>query len=70
MDDNRQTGIFKLFSLRSLCSDQANHHSFHTDDGAAAAAWCGIAARPPVSLKARMLGGRAETIMRLRGYPR
>jgi hypothetical protein len=67
MDDDRHTGIFKLLSLRPLWSGQANHHPFHNDDGAAAAAWCGIAARPPVSLKARMLGGRAETIMRLRG---
>ena len=28
------------------------------------------AARPHISLKARMLGGQAETIMRMRGFTR
>lgn len=50
----------KLFTIRHL----------RTDGRSVAAAFDVSAARPHISLKARMLGGQAETITRLGGSMR
>ena len=47
-----------------------NLRHLQPDQEATTAHEASFAARPHISLKARMLGGQAETIMRLRGFMR
>jgi len=60
----------KLLSTLTRSQGQKNHRHLQTDDRSVAAGHLVSAARPHISLKARMLGGQAETIMRLRGFMR
>jgi hypothetical protein len=60
----------KLFSTLMQLREQKNHRHLQTDERSVAAGLLVSAARPHISLKARMLGGQAETIMRLRGLVR
>jgi hypothetical protein len=61
--------IRKLLTAFTRQNNQKNHH-VQTDDRSAAADLLGSVARPHISLKARMLGGHAKTIMRLGGSMR
>lgn len=51
-------------------NDQNKNRHLQTDDRSVAAGSSTPTARPYISLKARMLGGHAETILRLRGFTR
>jgi hypothetical protein len=62
--------IRKFFTAFTRQNNQKNHRHPQTDDRSAAADLSGSAARPHISLKARMLGGQAKTIMRLGGSMR
>ena len=62
--------IRKLFTAFTRQNNHKNHRHLQTDDRSAAAGLTGTAVRPHISLKARMLGGQAETIMRLGGSMR
>jgi hypothetical protein len=66
MDDLKQT----LFSTLKRLQEHNNHRHLQTDSRSVAAVARAPAARPFISLKARMLGGQAETVMRLRGFVR
>ena len=62
--------IRKLLSAFTRQNNHKNHRHLQTDDRSAAADLSGSVARPHISLKARMLGGQAKTIMRLGGSMR
>ena len=62
--------IRKLFTAFTRQNNHKNHHHLQTDDRSAGADHFGSVARPHISLKARMLGGQAKTIMRLGGSMR
>jgi hypothetical protein len=59
-----------LFSHWSRTQEHDNIRHLQTDQRSVAVDIAVSAARPYTSLKARMLGGQAETIMRLRGLLR
>ena len=60
----------KLFFSFTRQQKQKNHRHLPTDDRSAGTGHPGPVARPHISLKARMLGGQAETIMRQGGSVR
>ena len=60
----------KTFSLWSRFQKHIQHRHLRTDDRSVAMGSCLSLARPHISLKARMLGGHAETIKRLGGTMR
>jgi hypothetical protein len=60
----------KLKSFFTWPQKQKNHHHLSTDVRSAGTDFSRSVARPHISLKARMLGGQAETIMRLGGSTR
>jgi hypothetical protein len=61
----------KLFHLFTRRQTQKNHHHLQTDNSSAGPDFFqSSGARPHISLKARMLGGQAKTIMRLGGSMR
>ena len=62
MEDAKRT----VFSAPPRNQEHKNHRHLQTDTRSVAARACAPAARPFISLKARMLGGQAETITRLR----
>jgi hypothetical protein len=62
--------IRKLLSAFTRQYNQKKHRHLQSDDRSAAADLSGSVARPHISLKARMLGGQAKTIMRLGGSMR
>ncbi len=62
--------IKRLFTTFTRQNNQKNHRHLQTEDRSAAADLLGSVARPHISLKARMLGGQAKTIMRLGGSMR
>ena len=62
--------IRKLFTAFTRQNNQNNYRHLQTDDRSAGADLLGSVARPHISLKARMLGGQAKTIMRLGGSMR
>ncbi len=62
--------IRKLLSAFTRQYNQKTHHHLQTDHSSAASDLSGSVARPHISLKARMLGGQAKTIMRLGGSMR
>jgi len=66
MDDVKRT----LFSIFARSKDHNNHRHLQTDSRSVATYATAYGARPHISLKARMLGGQAETITRLRGFKR
>jgi len=66
MEDLKRT----LFSTLKRLQEHNNHRHLQTDSRSVATHAAAYAARPHISLKARMLGGQAETIMRLRGFKR
>jgi hypothetical protein len=59
-----------LISLLSRLQKPFNFRHLRADNRSVAAAFKVSAARPHISLKARMLGGQAETITRLGGSTR
>ena len=63
MDDK----LKKLFTVLTRQQNQKKHRHLLTDSRSAGADLLGSVARPHISLKARMLGGQAKTIMRLGG---
>ena len=66
MDDAKLSFFFRM--LRS--NKQKKYRHLQINDRSTAAVLPLCATRPHVSLKARMLGGQAETIMRLGGTTR
>jgi len=60
----------KLFIAFTRQNNQKNYCHLQTDDRSAGTEFMGSVARPHISLKARMLGGQAKTIMRLGGSMR
>jgi len=66
MDDGHR----KIFSTLARSQNHNSHRHLPTDSRAVSAPVSGPAVRPHISLKARMLGGQAETISRLRGFMR
>ena len=57
----------KLFTVFTRPQNHKNFRHVQTDDRLAGEDLSGSVARPHISLKARMLGGQAKTIMRLGG---
>jgi len=57
----------KLFTVFTRPQNQKDRRQLQTDDRSAGTDHLGSVARPHISLKARMLGGQAKTIMRLGG---
>ena len=66
MDGAKRT----LLSMLKRWQEPGNHRHLQTDPRSVAANVPTYAARPHISLKARMLGGQAETIRRLGGSAR
>jgi hypothetical protein len=66
MDDVKR----KFFSTLARLQQHNSHRHLQTDSRSVAAPVSGLAVRPHISLKARMLGGQAETISCLRGFMR
>ena len=66
MDDVKRT----FFSAPKRVQELNNHRHLQTDQRSVTAGASAPVARPFISLKARMLGGQAETITRLRGFMR
>ncbi len=66
MDDGNR----KIFSTLARAQNHISHRDLPTDSRSVSAPVSGPAAHPHISLKARMLGGQAETISRLRGFKR
>jgi hypothetical protein len=66
MDDAKQS----FFSRMRRSNKQKKHRHPQLDNRSVAADLPLSATRPYISLKARMLGGQAETIMRLGGTTR
>jgi len=60
----------KLFGYLVRPQEHKNTRHLPGQSSAGADRVCGSVSRPHISLKARMLGGRAETIMRLGGFTR
>jgi hypothetical protein len=60
----------KLFFSFTRQQKQKNLHRMPTDDKSAGTDLSRSVARPHISLKARMLGGHAKTIVRLGGSMR
>jgi hypothetical protein len=59
-----------LFSMLHLSRQPMRHRRLESDNGSRDPHVNQFVVRPHLSLKARMLGGQAETIMRLGGLPR
>ncbi|MBT8054306.1 MAG: hypothetical protein HKN57_09620 [Xanthomonadales bacterium] len=67
MDDK----LKKFFDFLTRQQKHKNHRHLQSDDRAAGTSlFLESAVRPHISLKARMLGGRAKTVMRLGGSMR
>jgi hypothetical protein len=62
--------LSRLFTVFTRQQNQKNHHHLLTDERSAGTGPFGSVARPHISLKARMLGGQAKTIMRIGGFTR
>ena len=60
----------KTLPLWSRLQKHINYRRLQADDRSVAMESCLSVARPHISLKARMLGGQAETITRLGGTVR
>ena len=60
----------KLFTVFFRQQSQSKHLRLHADNSSAGMDILESVARPHISLKARMLGGQAKTIMRLGGSMR
>jgi hypothetical protein len=60
----------KLFTVFTRQQNQKNRHHLQSDNRSAGTDLLKSVARPHISLKARMLGGQAKTIMRLGGSMR
>jgi len=59
-----------FLSFLSRQQKQKKYRHLHTDDRSVGTDRGGSVARPHISLKARMLGGQAETVTRLGGSMR
>jgi hypothetical protein len=66
MDDTMRN----LYSKLHLSREPTRHRRLESDNGFKDAYVNPFVVRPHLSLKARMLGGQAETIMRLGGLSR
>ena len=66
MDDGNR----KILTALARSKNPNRHHHLPTESRSVSAPVSGPAVRPHISLKARMLGGQAETISRLRGFMR
>ena len=66
MEDVVRTLIDRLSGKQ----EHKNHRHLQTDERSVAADALASVARPYTSLKARLLGGQAGTVMRLRGLMR
>jgi hypothetical protein len=66
MDDAKRN----LLSTLSRFHPHTRHRRLESDNGTEVSLVHEFVVRPHISLKARMLGGQAETIMRLGGLPR
>ena len=65
-----EDGLRNFLSSLVRSQKHKNHRHLQTDTRSVGTDRITSVARPHISLKARMLGGQAETIMRLGGFMR